>query len=220
MICSPAGGDSGLHIRSSSSLLKQAPGSLKSCCTASTSAWPRKLTLWRISNHVSLAGHGGLWASGRWHTRGRRIVYCSQSPAAALLEVLVHFEIDIQALPARYRLLKLHAPDDLTVEAVTPGDLPEDWLERTDLTRAMGDRWLEAARSPLLNVPSAVVPETFNVLLNPPHQDAERVVVILVSEHALDPRLLASHISARRIPPRPRGRSPGSRSRASARQRA
>lgn len=148
------------------------------------------MTLWRISNHVSLAGDGGLWASGRWHTRGRRIVYCSQSPAAALVEVLVHFEIDIQDLPTRYRLLKLHAPDDLSIEEVTPRGLPEDWLERIDLTRAMGDRWLEAGRSSLLTVPSGVVPETFNVLLNPTHHDAERVVIVQVSEHPIDPRLV------------------------------
>lgn len=128
--------------------------------------------------------------SGRWHTRGRRVVYCSESPSAALLEILVHFEIDVRDLPARYRLLKLHAPDDLVVEDVAAADLPADWLERTDLTRGTGDRWLQAGRSPLLRVPSAVVPETFNVLLNPGHEHAVQVSVVKMSEHAIDPRLL------------------------------
>lgn len=148
------------------------------------------MILWRISNHVSLAGDGGMRASGRWHTRGHRIVYCSESPAAALLEILVHFEIDVRDLPAKYRLLKLHAPDDLLIEHVNVADLPADWIERTDLTRTIGDRWLHAARSPLLRIPSAVVPETSNVLLNPVHPDAGGVSVGHVSEHALDPRLL------------------------------
>lgn len=148
------------------------------------------MILWRISNHVSLAGDGGMRASGRWHTRGHRVVYCSESPAAALLEILVHFEIDVRDLPKRYRLLKLHAPDDLVVESVSAADLPTDWLERTDLTRAAGDRWLQAGRSPLLRVPSAVVPETFNVLLNPGHAHAGQIGVARVSEHVIDPRLL------------------------------
>ena len=148
------------------------------------------MILWRISNHASLAGDGGMRASVRWHTRGHRIVCCSESPAAALLEILVHFEIDVRDLPTRYRLLKLHAPDDLGVEEVAADDLPRDWLERTDLTRAVGDRWLQSARSALLRVPSAVVPDTFNVLLNPGHQDAGQVAVLHVSEHAIDPRLL------------------------------
>jgi RES domain-containing protein len=137
--------------------------------------------LWGIGNHVSLAGDGEMRASGRWHTRGRRVVYCSESPAAALLEILVHFEIDVRDLPTRYRLLKLRTPDNLDVEV--PADLPADWLERTDLTRATGDRWLQTGRSPLLRVPSAVVPETFNVLLNPGHQQAGQVAVVQVSEH-------------------------------------
>jgi RES domain-containing protein len=148
------------------------------------------VALWRISNHVSLAGDGGMRASGRWHTRGRRVVYCSESPAAALLEILVHFEIDVRDLPTRYRLLKLHAPDDLVVEHVAANDLPADWLERADLTRASGDRWLQAGSSPLLRVPSAVVPETFNVLLNPGHEHAGQVGVVQLSEHAIDPRIL------------------------------
>ena len=148
------------------------------------------MVLWRITNHVSLAGDGGMRASGRWHTRGRRVVYCSESPAAALLEILVHFEIDVRELPTRYRLLKLDAPDTLMVEAVAAADLPADWREQTDLTRATGDRWLRAGRSALLRVPSVVVPETFNVLLNPGHGDAAQVAVTHVSDHVIDPRLL------------------------------
>lgn len=148
------------------------------------------MSLWRISNHISLAGDGGIRASGRWHTRGHRIVYCSESPAAALLEILVHFEIDVRNLPAKYRLLKLEGPEGLAVEHVRAADLRADWRERPDITRAAGDRWLQAGRSPMLRVPSAVVPETFNVLLNPAHPDATRLTVVRVSEHVLDPRLL------------------------------
>jgi RES domain-containing protein len=148
------------------------------------------VVLWRISNHISLAGDGGMRSSGRWHTRGHRIVYCSQSPAAALLEILVHFEIDVRDLPARYRLMKLHAPDDLGVEEVAVHSLPADWTQQTDVTRSYGDRWLQAEHSPLLRIPSAVVPETFNVLLNPTHPDASLIAVVHVSDHAIDPRLL------------------------------
>lgn len=148
------------------------------------------MILWRINNHLSLAGHGALRASGRWHTRGRRIVYCAQTPAAALLETLVHFEIEVRDLPARYRLLKIEAPEDAAVEHVRSDRLPTEWVARSDVTRAIGDEWLAKARSALLLVPSAVVPETFNVLLNPAHQDAGRIVIAQVTDHVIDPRLL------------------------------
>ena len=146
--------------------------------------------LWRISNHLSLAGEGALHTPGRWHSRGRRVVYCAQSPAAALLEILVHFEIDIQDLPARYRLLKIEAPDDVQVESVSVNRLPIDWPARTEVTRGLGDGWLTKGSAALLTVPSAIVPETFNVLLNPAHQDTKRIVIIQADEHAIDPRLL------------------------------
>ena len=146
--------------------------------------------LWRISNHLSLAGDGALRTPGRWHTRGRRVVYCAQSPAAALLEILVHFEIDIQDLPVRYRLLKIDAPDDVHMEGVSVDRLPTDWPEKTEVTRALGDGWITKGSAALLSVPSAIVPETLNVLLNPAHKDATRVVIVQSGEHAIDPRLL------------------------------
>jgi RES domain-containing protein len=148
------------------------------------------VVLWRVSNHLSLAGGGALRASGRWHTRGRRIVYCAQTPAAALLEALVHFEIEVRDLPARYRLLKIQVPDGVAVEHLRPERLPAGWVARSDVTRAIGDEWISTNRSSLLLVPSAVVPETLNVLLNPSHPDADRFVIVEVSEHVIDPRLL------------------------------
>ena len=148
------------------------------------------MVLWRIGNHTSLSGDGGLRASGRWHTRGRRVVYCAQTPAAALLEILAHLEIEIGGLPVRYRLLRIDAPEDTAVVQVLTHDLPSDWLENAEATRAIGDGWLASGSSPLLTVPSSIVPETFNVLLNPAHPDARRIVVVRVSEHVVDPRLL------------------------------
>jgi RES domain-containing protein len=146
--------------------------------------------LWRISNHLSLAGEGALRASGRWHTRGTRIVYCAENPAAALLEILVHFEIEIRDLPARYRLLKIDVPDDVQIGRVSLEDLSKDWPENPEMTRAIGDAWLASGSTALLRVPSAIVPETYNVLLNPGHQDAKRIVVVRASEHVIDARLM------------------------------
>jgi RES domain-containing protein len=73
---------------------------------------------------------------------------------------------------------------------VSLDQLPTDWPEKTEKTRALGDGWLTKGSAALLSVPSAIVPETFNVLLNPAHQDAERIVIVQTGEHAIDPRLL------------------------------
>jgi RES domain-containing protein len=147
--------------------------------------------VWRISNHISLSGDGGMRASGRWHTRGRRVVCCADSPAAALLEILVHLEIEVGDLPERYRLLKIDVPDAVDVTRVSLGDLPADWRHLPEATRSHGDRWLASARTAVLVVPSALVPDTRNILVNPAHMDARRVVVLEANEHPIDPRLLS-----------------------------
>ena len=148
------------------------------------------MVLWRISHHDSLNGEGGWRAAGRWHSRGRLIVYCAPSPAAALLELLVRLELSPLEGPAKYRLLRIEAPDDLAVPLVDAGALGRDWVIDTAATQSVGNEWLSANRSALLSVPSAVVPHTSNVLLNPAHPDARRITLAAVTEHTLDSRLV------------------------------
>jgi RES domain-containing protein len=149
------------------------------------------VVLWRISNHADLAGIGGLKASARWHTRGHRIVYLSATPSSALLEILVHLEIDRDHLPRFYKLLEVHVPDDVKIERVEDwATLAKGWKNKQSTTRTLGDQWLERKSSALLQVPSAIVPHTYNFLLNPLHGDAARIVVASVSRQPFDRRLL------------------------------
>jgi RES domain-containing protein len=86
--------------------------------------------------------------------------------------------------------LKIHAPDEVHVDRISVEELPPDWPNRIDVTRAFSDDWLTRGSAALLTVPSAIVPETFNVLLNPVHPDATHVAILGTGEHAIDPRLL------------------------------
>ena len=148
------------------------------------------MILWRISNHLSLDGKGGLQWPGRWHSRGQRVVYCSQSPAAALLERLVHLEVTIGRLPIRYRLLKILVPDAGPIERLEAGMLPDRWIENEDATQTLGNAWLAGRLSALLFVPSAIVPETMNVLINPAHAAAAAIEIVGTFDHVIDQRLL------------------------------
>jgi RES domain-containing protein len=102
------------------------------------------MTLWRVSNHVSLDGTGGLRASGRWHHRGKRIVYCAPNPATALLEILVHAEIDIQDIPVTIRYLEIEAPDSIALESL---DISAGAGWQPEKSRRVGDEWLSSKRS-------------------------------------------------------------------------
>jgi RES domain-containing protein len=144
--------------------------------------------LWRISNHADLQGVGGLRAGARWHNRGRPIVYLAESSPGALIEILVHQEIASPAsLPDRYRLLTVAVEDGVVPLDAPP--LPPGWTERTEVTRAVGDAWLANGRSALLRVPSAIMPDVHNVLLNPLHPDAGRLRITDVQDVPFDPRL-------------------------------
>lgn len=126
-------------------------------------------------------------ASARWHTKGRRIVYLAETPAGSLVEVLVHLEVDLSSPPLGMKILKVDASD---ASSVSLESLKAGWERDLDFTRAMGDDWLRAKSSALLRVPSAIVPETMNVLLNPEHPDAGRVRVLSADDFGLDERLL------------------------------
>ena len=149
------------------------------------------MILWRISNHTDITGAGGLKASARWHTRGHRVVYLSSTPASALLEILVHLEIEEGHLPRFYKLLEIQVPDDLRMEKLEDwAKLPKDWPKRQAVTQALGDQWLSRNSAALLQIPSALVPRTSNFLLNPQHLDAAKVQIVSVSKEGLDRRLL------------------------------
>jgi RES domain-containing protein len=148
------------------------------------------MRLWRISNHASLSGDGGLYAAGRWHSKGRRVVYLADHPASALIEIMVHLEVDAEDLPTRYQLLGVDIPDPLAVTHFDEHDLPEGWRQQTALTRARGDGWLHDAPTALLRVPSAIVPDASNYLLNPAHVDAPRIGIASAVRAAFDPRLM------------------------------
>jgi RES domain-containing protein len=148
------------------------------------------MEVWRISNYVELSGSGGVRAGGRWHSRGKPIVYLADHPASAVLEMLVHMDRDL--LPATYRLLRVIIPETITAAIVGAEALPADWREHPAATRRIGDRSLDDASSALLQVPSVIVPRARNFLLNPAHPDAANIVVVEIIQAPFDPRLLAN----------------------------
>ncbi len=148
------------------------------------------MRLWRISGFADLSGEGGLLAPARWHSKGRRIVYTSDHPASCLVEMLVHFQIDPEDIPETYQLIVIDIVPEIAFGAVELENLPPSWQQNRNATREIGDRWLSEAKQALLRVPSAIVPHTFNWLLNPVHKDAAAARIVDTIRAPLDPRLL------------------------------
>ncbi len=152
------------------------------------------MQVWRICKRAYLAtsfsGDGGLCTPGRWHHRGHRIVYTSQSLSLAQLETWIHVAPQ-QPLPS-YVAVSAEIPDDLTVDLIDEQDLPADWraVEPSPVAlREIGSRWLVSLSSAVARVPSAVTPGEFNYLLNPLHSGFQRIRPGEPMPFRFDPRI-------------------------------
>ena len=103
-----------------------------------------------------------------------------------MLETLVHFRS--ANLPDTFQLLALEAPDSTTIEEISP---PVGWSTKVKLTQKLGSNFLEFRDRPLLRVPSVVMPQAFNYLLNPAHPDAAQFCIAQVWRYPFDSRLLS-----------------------------
>jgi RES domain-containing protein len=147
-----------------------------------------EITLWRVSNYASLGGVGGLYAAGRWHSKGHPIIYCSEDPSTALLETLVHLEIDAEDRPETFQILKIQSKQPVSLDHVDPKVLGRDWAQDFRRTRELGDAWRNEKRTLLLQVPSVLVPERRNFLVNPAHPEMKRLRIVARYSHPFDAR--------------------------------
>lgn len=158
------------------------------------------LRVYRISKRKYreqlLSGEGGMYADGRWTSRGRRVVYTAGSISLAILEFTVHYKRR-GWVPASV-LGRLDIPDDVEVGAISMDRLPDDWRNPKQPPKALreiGDDWLRQGRAAVLKVPSAIVPEEDNFLLNPAHADFRFITTHSVTDFIFDGRMVRSRQS-------------------------
>src|SRR5438477_5430572 len=129
-----------------------------------------RVKLWRVaraahsaSGPVAFNGIGGLSIDGRWHTRGRLIVYTARTESLAKLEALVHLK---PAIAPRLVLVEATIPDALV--ATLHGALPAGWDDVPDsgAARSVGDSWLRGGSSPAVEVPSVQSSTVTTVLIS------------------------------------------------------
>jgi RES domain-containing protein len=135
------------------------------------------------------SGLGGLYAHGRWTPRGRPVVYASGSISLAVLEYTVNYRWR-GWVPASV-LGRATIPDSMAIDTVRSADLPANWFAATPpaALQDIGEDWLETAARAILKVPSAVVPDEWNYLLNPQHADFRKIVVGPPEPFSFDRRL-------------------------------
>jgi RES domain-containing protein len=153
--------------------------------------------LWRIAADApdytadDLSGEGARITGGRWNRKGVPALYATESRALACLETFVHLKA--YGLPLNRYLVRIDVPDDLwaSAERHAADALPIGWDAKPHgkVSLDFGTAWLAGARSCLLLVPSAIVPEEWNVVVNPKHKDHARLTATKERLWLYDPRL-------------------------------
>jgi RES domain-containing protein len=149
-------------------------------------------TTWRICApryaDTAYSGEGARIHGGRWNSKGRAVVYASESISLAVLEQLVHVE-DPAILDA-FVVVSANLAEAM-VEVLSPSSLPDGWraYPAPPFLKEIGDAWLSEGRSLALRVPSVTVRGQHNYLIDPAHPDFASIEVSEPETLDLDPRI-------------------------------
>jgi RES domain-containing protein len=147
-----------------------------------------RLFVWRIVkakySENMFSGEGAGKFGGRWNSQGTKVAYTSQSLSLAALELLVHLEA--ASVKNRFACACAEISEDISIESIDNSLVNQSLKE----LQAIGDRWISSQRSAVLSVPSAVISAENNYLLNPNHDDFQRIIFNQPQEFKLDSRLV------------------------------
>lgn len=140
---------------------------------------------------------GNLFASGnpaRWNSKDVKVIYTAGSRSLACLENVVHRSS--LGLKENFKTILVEIPDDLKIEEIKISTLDPGWREYSQYpyTQTLGDQWNKNALTAVLKVPSAIVPEEYNYLLNPTHKDFNRIKYLGNEPFDFDERIKTSPI--------------------------
>lgn len=136
------------------------------------------MIVYRISNTQfsdDLSGTGAKLNGARWNSKGIPALYTAQYISLALLEMLV--QVHFKDYAVELDLVHIHIPDNAHIQEITITKLKKNWIEDYEYTRFIGDEFIKSKEQLLLKVPSSVVNEENNYLINPLHPDFKRLKI-------------------------------------------
>ena len=138
-----------------------------------------------------LSGRGAALFGGRWNSKDVYMVYTSQSRALALLETVVHRGKMPRA--GFYCIATIDIPDD-NIKSISLEDLPDNWQTSPppDSLKAIGDQFIKLNRHLALKVPSVLMSDEHNFLINPSHPEFKKVSIVAEKTLMVDERLFPS----------------------------
>jgi RES domain-containing protein len=147
--------------------------------------------VWRIASvaHAAFDGEGARRYGSRWTRKGLPAVFASATLSLAALERFVHADPDLE--PVDLVALSIEIADSVAVETIDLAELPAHWraYPAPASLAAIGERWLRAARTVALSVPSVLIPHERNFILNPVHAEFAKLKTRTAEPFSFDPRM-------------------------------
>ena len=136
-----------------------------------------------------LSGEGSRLYGGRWNKAGDAMLYFSQNLSLSLLEIIVH--VDYAQLPLDYSFLEVEIPDSNIKKIQSIDFIEPKWSteKAVNQLQMLGSNWLKKKESLAMMVPSAVMNQENNIIVNPFHKDFEKLKIIRTDKMDFDPRL-------------------------------
>ncbi len=146
------------------------------------------MILYRFANEKycgDISGEGARLHGGRWNSPGFPVLYASNLISLSLLELFIH-SVTYAELKSN-KLVCIETPDR-SIQEINPATLKKDWHTDIDYSRFIGNEFIKSSSSLLLKVPSAIIPEEHNILVNPRHKDFLKVKVHEIRDFSFDAR--------------------------------
>ncbi len=143
-----------------------------------------RLSTGKFANDIS--GEGSKIYGGRWNPKGLATLYASENISLCILEILVR--ATKKTSPDTYTLISLMIPDN-RIFSIQDTKLKKSWKHDLEYTQWIGEDFLKETPALCMKVPSAIVSQENNFLLNPMHKDFNRVKIISIEALELDKRL-------------------------------
>lgn len=134
-----------------------------------------------------LSGTGAKLYGGRWNSIGLPALYTTQHISLAVLEILVH--IKSYRRPLNYHLISIDIPESVEMVSIDHQKLKNNWKDDVAYGQFIGNEFLTAATSAVLKVPSAIIEDENNFLINPAHPEVRKIKVRSSKIFEFDKRL-------------------------------
>jgi RES domain-containing protein len=134
-----------------------------------------------------ISGNGAMLFGARWNSKGIPMLYTTEHISLAALEMLVH--INFAEVPGSFHVLSIFVPDNANIAALEYNKLKATWTTDFGYSAYIGDEFIKSKESLCLKVPSAVVNEENNFLINPMHKDFKKIRITEARKFEFDNRL-------------------------------